>query len=378
MLKVFVFHLMPWPFLKEELAWPYPNRLFDPTQGQRLYQEYIDELVLAEELGYDAICFNEHHFTAYGLMPSPNLIVSALAVKTKKIRLAIFGNAIPLRGQPLRVAEEIAMIDVLSGGRVISGFVRGIPSEYFAYNINPGESRPRFQEAWDFIVKAWTEEEPFDWDGKFWKYKNVSIWPRPLQKPHPPLWMPAESSESIEYAATKRVPVSRVYVPTADMKESFDYYRDFAQKIGWTPTPDYFMPLRHIYVAETMEQARRESEKHLEYFYKYLVSGTYRSPIRQAAEAQGYRTEKSYAYSTQAKVDKGARYANFTFEEFQKAGDIIVGDPSYVADEIKQQKKELGANTILGFFQFGSMPHDLVVKNLKLFSQEVLPKVHNL
>jgi len=369
---------MPWPFLKEELAWPYPNRLFDPLKGQELYRDYIDELVLADELGFDAICFNEHHFTAYGLMPSPNLIASALAVKTKRIKLALFGNAIPLRGQPLRVAEEIAMIDVLSGGRVISGFVRGIPTEYVAYNISPSESRQRFQEAWEFIVKAWTEQEPFDWEGKFWKYKNVSMWPRPIQKPHPPLWMPAESAESIEFAATKRVPISRVYVPTADMKESFNYYREYAQKIGWTPTSDYFMPLRHIYVAETMEKARRETEKHLDYFYKYLLAGTYRSSTRQSAESQGYRTERSYSYSTHAVADKGVRYGTFTFDKFQEAGDIIVGDPEYVLDQIKYLRKELGCNTIMGFFQFGSLPHDLTVKNMNMFAKEVLPHVKSL
>ena len=371
---------MPWPHLEQELAWPYPNRLFDPRVGEKLYNDYINQMTLADELGFDAICFNEHHFTAYGLMPSPNLVAAIMATKTKKAKLAIFGNAIPLRGQPLRVAEEIAMIDVISGGRVICGFVRGIPSEYFAYNINPGDSRARFQEAWDFIVKAWTEEEPFDWDGKFWKYKNVSMWPRPLQKPHPPLWMPAESSESIEFAATRRVPISRVYVSTADMKDGFNYYREVAKQQGWTPTPEYFMPLRHIYVAETMEQARRESEKHLDYFYKYLVSGTYRSPIRQMAEAQGYRSDKSYSYSTNksAKVDKAQRYSNFTFESFQKDGDIIVGDPSYVIEEIKHQQRELGCGTILGFFQFGSLPSDLVEKNLRLFASEVLPKVRNL
>ncbi len=369
---------MPWPYLEERLTWPYPNSLFDPVIGQKLYGEYMDELVLADELGYDAICFNEHHFTAYGLMPSPNLMAAALAVKTRRVKLAIFGNAIPLRGQPLRVAEEIAMLDLLSGGRIICGFVRGLPQEYIAYNINLAESRARFQEAWDFIVKAWTTSEPFEWEGKFWKYKHVSMWPRPLQKPHPPLWMPAESAESIEYAVSKRVPISRVYVPTSEMKEGFNYYRDVAAKNGWTPSPEYFMPMRHIYVAETMDQARRESEKHLDYFYKYLVSASYRSKLRPPPVASGYRSEKAFAYSSAPTTDKGARFENFTFDQFQKDGEIIVGDPDYVVDELKHQQKELGCGTVLGLFQFGSLPHDLVVKNLKMYSERVMPRIKNL
>lgn len=374
-MKVYFFNLMPWPNLKEQLAWPYPNSIFDPAVGARLYQNYIDQFVLAEELGYDAICFNEHHFTAYGLMPSPNIMAAALAARTKRVKLAIFGNAIPLRGQPLRVAEEISMLDCMSGGRVICGFVRGIPSEYFAYNVDPGESRARFEEAWELIVRAWTEDHPFDWDGRFWKYKNVSIWPRPFQSPHPPLWMPAESAESIEYAARKRVPISRVYVPTAEMKEGFDYYRQVAARDGWQPGPEYFMPMRHVYVAETDEQARRESEKHLEYFYKYLVTGTFRSQVRQQAAKQGYVSDRAYAYSSKGKVDKGSRYLSFTFDSFLEGGDIIVGGPRSVTEQILNQQKELGFSTLLGLFQFGSLPHELVVKNLKLFAREVLPKI---
>ncbi|MGI0091555.1 MAG: LLM class flavin-dependent oxidoreductase, partial [Nitrososphaerales archaeon] len=205
--------------------------------------------------------------------------------------------------------------------------------------------------------------------------------PRPLQKPHPPLWMPAESAESIEYAVSKRVPVARGFVPTVEMRDGFNYYRDCAQKIGWSPAPEYFMPLRNVYVAETMEQARRESEKHLAYFYKYLIAATYRAKLGAAAEKQGYRSERSYAYSTQGAgqySDRGARYMNFDFDTFQKEGDIIVGDAEYVLDEIKHQSKEAGGiGVLMGLFKFGSLPHDLTVKNLKLFSERVMPKLRN-
>lgn len=378
-MKTYFFNLMPWPNLNSQVAWPYPNAAFDPKEGARLYQNYIDQFVLAEDLGYDAICFNEHHFTAYGLMPSPNIMAAALAVKTSRIKLAIFGNAIPLRGHPLRIAEEIAMLDCLSGGRVICGFVRGLPAEYFAYNVDPGESRARFEEAWELITKAWTEDKPFDWNGRFSTYRNVSIWPRPLQKPYPPLWMPSQSAESIEFAARKRIPTARVYSSTSGMKESFDYYREVARREGWTPTAEYFMPMRHIYVAETDEQARLESETHLAYFYDKLLLGWHLRPVNQEAAAKGYVSERAYSYTSTGKaVDKKQRWSHFSFDAFEQDGDIIVGSPETVVQKIREQQAVLGFGTLIGLFQFGSLPHELTVKNLKLFGEHVLPRIRRL
>ena len=179
-----------------------PNRNYDPEKGHRLYNRYLDELEYGEELGFDVVAVNEHHQTAYGLMPSPIVTASALARRTKRVKIAILGSALPLRSHPLMVAEEHAMIDVISGGRLITGFVRGIGAEYHTFGVNPTFSHDRFHEAHDLIVRAWTEPGPFSFQGHHYRVRYVNLWPRPYQKPHPPIWIPSQGSkETIDWAS---------------------------------------------------------------------------------------------------------------------------------------------------------------------------------
>src|SRR5437588_7440208 len=168
--QYFFFHLMPWPYLPDDFdakydsAWIWlPNSLYDPVKGHDLYREYINTLAYAEELGFDGVCVNEHHQNAYGLMPSPNVIAGALTQQTRTCKIAVIGNALPMYNPPLRVAEEFAMLDVLSGGRLVAGMVVGGGPEYFSYGINPTHARERFRQALDLILKAWTEPGPFTW-----------------------------------------------------------------------------------------------------------------------------------------------------------------------------------------------------------------------
>jgi alkanesulfonate monooxygenase SsuD/methylene tetrahydromethanopterin reductase-like flavin-dependent oxidoreductase (luciferase family) len=199
------FHLMPYPHLDTPPGtWPIPNRLIkDPTDVSMLYRQYLDEMVAAEAVGFDFIGCNEHYCSAYGMMANPALIGAALTQRTRRARLLLVGSIVPI-GNPVRVAEEYAMLDQLSEGRLVAGFMRGVPQEYVAYNINPDESWPRFEEAWDLIVKAWTEPEPFGWEGEHYQFKTLSLWPRPLQQPHPPIFMSGGSSESVRCAAARR------------------------------------------------------------------------------------------------------------------------------------------------------------------------------
>src|SRR5436189_572491 len=180
---------MPWPYLPEnfsethDTAWVVcENSLYDPVKGHELYNRYLDELEFADELGFDGVCVNEHHQNAYGLMPSPNVIAGALTQRTKKCKIAVIGNALPLYNPPLRVAEEFAMLDVMSGGRLITGMVIGGGPEYFSYQVNPTYARERYREALDLIVQAWTRPGPFAWHSKHYFFQHVNPWPRPLQQ----------------------------------------------------------------------------------------------------------------------------------------------------------------------------------------------------
>src|SRR6266571_321540 len=235
---------MPYPALPPDYDGPAwvtcPNELFDPSVGTEIYNRYLDELIYAEELGLDGVCINEHHQNAYGLMPSPNLMASILARQTKRVKIAVVGNALPLYDPPTRVAEEFAMIDCISGGRLIAGFVVGGGPEYYSFSINPAHARERFYEAHDLILKAWTEPGPFPWVGKHYRYRYVNPWPRPLQRPHPPIWLPGTGSlETVAFAAERRYPFMMVYSPVEHQRKAYALYRRLAEeKFGYEASPE--------------------------------------------------------------------------------------------------------------------------------------------
>ena len=212
-MKVFVFDLLAYgehlDHLKVGTELPYPlrKRHFKADVAVRTYAEHLDAWEEMDRLGYDGVGFNEHHCSPYGLMNSPNLMAASAAQRTKRLKLLIYGNLLPLH-EPLRLAEELAMLDCLSNGRLISGFARGIPREYQVHNVPLADSRARFEEAYDIITRAWTEDV-FSYEGKFWSYKDVAIWPRPVQQPHPPIWIPViGSKESIEFAGKHDIPIT--------------------------------------------------------------------------------------------------------------------------------------------------------------------------
>ena len=201
-MKLLWFHLMPYTELPDDFREKHPSvwvdidsALFDPARGHRMYNEFMDELEHAAALGFDGICVNEHHQNGYGLMPSPNLIASALARRTRDAALCVMGNSLALYNPPVRVAEEMAMIDCISGGRLIAGFPVGTPMDTnFCYGQIPALTRDKYYEAHDLILRAWTDPEPFAFDGKYTQLRYVNCWPRPIQKPHPPIFIPGGGS----------------------------------------------------------------------------------------------------------------------------------------------------------------------------------------
>ncbi len=212
-MKVFVFDLLAYgenlDHIKEGVELPYPlsRRHFKGDVAVRTYAEHLAAWEELDRLGYDGVGFNEHHCSPYGLMNSPNLMASAAAQRTRKLKLLIYGNLLPLH-EPLRLAEELAMLDCLSDGRIISGFARGIPREYQVHNVPLSDSRERFEEAYEIVTRAWTEDV-FSYSGKFWSYKDVALWPRPVQKPHPPIMIPiVGSQESIEFAGRHNIGIT--------------------------------------------------------------------------------------------------------------------------------------------------------------------------
>src|SRR2546428_5503771 len=159
-MQVYAFDLMPWPHLAEASYYPDSNGLYDPALGRTVYDEHFRQMELYEECGYDAICINEHHAKPYGLMPSPNLVAAALTQRTKNIKIGIFGNLPALHANPVRLAEEVAMLDVMSGGRIISGFVRGVPQGFSPTASPPPRPPPPMTKPGTRAVKPGTDPKP--------------------------------------------------------------------------------------------------------------------------------------------------------------------------------------------------------------------------
>jgi alkanesulfonate monooxygenase SsuD/methylene tetrahydromethanopterin reductase-like flavin-dependent oxidoreductase (luciferase family) len=374
-MKFFIIHLMGWPYLPDDFekqydsAWVWcPNKLFDPEKGSRLYNDYIDTLIYAEQLGYDGVCVNEHHQTAYGLMPSPNLIASILARQTSRVKIAVIGNALPLYNPPTRVAEEFAMIDCISGGRLIAGFVVGGGPEYYASGINPAEARERFREAHDLIIRAWTEPGPFRFFSKHYKLNYVNPWPLPVQKPHPPIWIPGVGSlETMQFVAKRRYAYMGIpYFHISVFKHTFEQFREACASEGYEPEPEQMGCGIPIYVAETDEQARREFEPGLWYFAKKLLKGIDILP-------PGYTSVKS-AMAITKNQDKFL-LAIDTWDQVEKGMFAIVGSPATVRDKLIYFQKEVGIGNILTGFQTGPLSHELTRRSMKLLAEEVIPHV---
>ncbi|MEX2482062.1 MAG: LLM class flavin-dependent oxidoreductase [Gammaproteobacteria bacterium] len=375
-LRFYAFHLMPYPYIPPadqiQSTWvSLSNKYYDPHRGRVLYNEYIDQLVAAEQYGYDGVAVNEHHANFYGTMPSPNIIAAMLVQRTRHIPIGVIGNAIPLHGNPLRVAEEIAMLDVISGGRMISGFVRGIGCEYFNNPVAPGDSTARFAEAHDLIIKAWTEDGPFTWQGDHFYIPNVNIIPRPIQSPHPPIWIPGQGSlETLQFIAKHRYTYMMVFAPLWFTKLAFDGLREECARLGYEAPKTMFNACVPTYVAETDRQAHREAKAHLSW-----VFNTGLKIPDQFFFPPGYMTTKSFRNFVGAlKKGRVKAQSELTYDEMLRDRYIIVGSPETVKNQLGEYCDTVGAGGMIGAGSpFGPMPNWMVMKNMQMYAEEIIP-----
>lgn len=377
-MRVMSFHLMPYADIDMSVKDKYrsvwvvlPNTEFDPVKGHALYNRYLDELELAAELGFDGVCVNEHHQNAYGIMPSPVVTAAALSRRVKDAKIAILGNAFCLRDNPLTLAEEHAMIDCITGGRLITGFVRGVGAEYFSTGTNPVWSLERHQEAHDLVVQAWTRPGPFAFEGKHFHFEYVNVWPRPFQKPHPPIWCPSQGSlETIEWAAhpDRKYVYLQTYSPMPSVQRYLDLYRATAEtKYGYTASSSQLGWCAPVYVADTDEQAVDEARPHIEAMFNLFLP--------KVSELMffppGYMSNASLKNILAHKP--AARYEKATVEGLIEKGIVMIGSPDTVRRKLTEAHHKMGFQEFLTLLQFGTMPANLAEKNIRLFSAEVLP-----
>jgi alkanesulfonate monooxygenase SsuD/methylene tetrahydromethanopterin reductase-like flavin-dependent oxidoreductase (luciferase family) len=377
-MRVLNFHLFPYPPLPDEVyaksAWvTLSNAHYDEKVGHATYNLYLDQLELCDQLGFDGVAVNEHHQTPYCIMPSPIVTAAALARRTKG-KIAILGSAFCLRDHPLTLAEEHAMIDNITGGRLITGFVRGIGAEYSNFGVNPTYSQERHLEAHDLVVQAWTRPGPFAFEGKHYHFEYVNVWPRPYQKPHPPIWIPSQgSSETIAWAAhpDRKYLYMQNFNPYSAAVKYLNEYRQVAkEQYGYEAQSSQLGWAAPCYVADTDEQAMSEAREAIE----FLFNKTLQMPVGMFFPP-GYTSVDSMKRVVAGK--QSIMGAGRNVENLDKQGVIIVGSPDTVRRRILEAHRELGFATFMTLLQFGSLPADKTDKNIRLFAKEVLPALQD-
>ncbi|HEV2302783.1 MAG TPA: LLM class flavin-dependent oxidoreductase, partial [Stellaceae bacterium] len=292
-------------------------------------------------------------------------------------KLLIYGNLLPLH-EPLRLAEELAMLDCLSKGRLISGFARGIPREYQVHNVPLAESRARFEEAYDIITRAWTEEV-FSYRGRFWSYEDVALWPRPVQRPHPPVWIPiVGSKESIEFAGARDIPITPGLGRAQGLRDDIiRYYAKCLAQNGHRITPDHLSLGITAYVADSKEAALKEYGPHILYFNRTLFShGNFTETEKQ--RQTGYATTASTDYvrpeNLRAAANLREDFRNMTMRDLERvAQEMPLGTAEEVAARIIEAADSAGANQVQLALNRGALPHPLFMQQIRRFAAEVLP-----
>jgi alkanesulfonate monooxygenase SsuD/methylene tetrahydromethanopterin reductase-like flavin-dependent oxidoreductase (luciferase family) len=387
-MKLMCFHLMPYTELPDDFRDKHPSvwvdihsSLFDPRRAHHMYNDFMDELEFAAECGFDAVCVNEHHSNGYGLMPSPNLIASALARRTTHTALCVMGNSLALYNPPTRVAEEFAMIDVISGGRLIAGFPVGTPMDTcFAFGQNPSTLRERYYEAHDLVLRAWTETDTFAFNGRFNQQRYVNIWPRPVQKPHPPIWIPGGGSiETWRWCAEMdHVYAYLSYFGYQAGQATMDGFWAEMDRLGKDRNPYRAGFLQFVGVAESREEAYRLYREPAEYFYGRCLHVDPRF-----ANAPGYTSEATQRAGVVGQVAQVARMRRFDtlareMDAIVEKGYVIIGSPDEVAAQLKEVAVNLNVGHLMLLMQFGNMGKDLAQYNTKLFADKVMPRLTDL
>jgi alkanesulfonate monooxygenase SsuD/methylene tetrahydromethanopterin reductase-like flavin-dependent oxidoreductase (luciferase family) len=340
------------------VEWPVPPAQYDREQGARAYRGMLERLDYVEALGFDWVSVSEHHYSPRILSPSPIVAAAFLAARLPRITIALLGPIVP-HSNPVRVAEELAMLDTLAQGRLVVGLLRGTANEALTYDLNPAEARERTDEGMELILKAWTEPQPFGWQGRHFQYRTVSIWPRPLQQPHPPTYALGTSRESCEFAARHRLGCGVSYGPFEVMARATRYYREACARHGWEPAPEQIVYRANMVLADTDAEAhailRGQPDR---------APFTMRPNVRDAIATLDSR---NIAGEARAPVVTGALPTT------------VVGSPDTGVEQIRRCRDVVGAGVIdLSLHPPGAADLEPLMRALELFGTKVLPRVREL
>jgi alkanesulfonate monooxygenase SsuD/methylene tetrahydromethanopterin reductase-like flavin-dependent oxidoreductase (luciferase family) len=389
-MRVSLFGQAPYRALPDDFQEHYESAVTTPwglTESGEVrasFRDFVDQLLEGARLGFDGLAITEHAQSSYDMVPNPSLIASTLAYVTEAEGLDVailpLGRSLGKSREPLRVAEEYAMIDAMSGGRLVAGFPVGLAYDASINNgVPPIDTRARFDENLPLVLRAWSEPEPFAHNGRFSQHGSVNIWPRPLQQPRPPVWI-----TGIGNPATMQFTLQNGfgfnYFGWFGYKNTgsriFDRFWDIADKVGQDRNPYRLGMMQSVCVADSDAEAEREYGRHVEYFFN---KGLGSIPLERLALPGGIGLPGLQAIMRDP-GDFGvyAQMRTATFSDLVDAGCVVVGSPETVADQLVEIVSQFGVGHLAAMLQIGSMDRELTLKNTTLFAEKVLPRLREL
>jgi len=311
--------------------------LYDAEIGRQTLADSLEQARAADALGFDYITVSEHHATPLMCTPNASIMAGALTQIVRNAALAWLGPIVSINN-PVRVAEEIAMLDQMTGGRLVVFLLRGTPNEVTVYNnIDPAQSRGITQEASLLIRKALAETEPFAWQGEHFAFPRVSVWPGPTQRPHPPLYASGMSEESVRFAARNRFRLAISFYPKPMVAQLTQLYRDECAAAGWTPAGDDILYRAFIALGETDAEAAELGARFM-------------------PRAQPTTPEVGQAFGAMQ----------------------FSGSPETVVGQIEEFHRATGAGILDLAFGAGGIGQEATLASIRRFAARVLPKIRHL
>lgn len=375
------------------------NSNFDRELGSNLYNEYLDEFCYAEELGFDAVCLNEHHGNPFCMSACLNISAAVLARITEKVKLVLIGNPLPAHGNPLRVAEELAQIDLTSRGRLVTGWVRGSGPEHFFNNSNPAINRELFEEAHDFILQAWTRPGPWRYEGTHFHYRHVNPWALPYQQPHPPTMIPGVLSlETIEWAADRNYPYLGLGTSLAPTAELWELYADRVATHGYQAGPENFGYLGMVAVGDTEEEAVELARNFLfAHGNRFFARAEHTLPAgfnsesaikRLSTQASGgwlglnrekiMGEDQGQKELTEDDLAKARKDIDAALQTMRDNYQIIAGTPEQVKERVETILRVARPGTFVFMNVQGDVSGERRRKNMRLIAEHVIPHMRAL
>lgn len=334
--------------------WPVPGAAYERDAGQQAYEHMIERLQCVEEMGFDWVSFSEHHYSPRIMTPNPILSATYVAARLQTIAIAVLGPIVP-QVNPVRIAEEFAMLDNLTQGRLRVGLLRGTTNEMLTYGLKPEEARERTTEGMELILKAWTEPQPFGWQGRHYQFRTVSVWPRPLQRPYPPTYALGTSRESCEFAARHHIGLGASFAPYDLVCGATRYYREQCAHYGWEPTPEQIVYRANIVIADTDEEAQE---------------------ALRARRGGGVFPMGAVVNDALLKLDARNVAGVPTVRNTGGQPTTFIGSPDTIVEQVQRCRDEMGAGVIDFFFQEAySTGPDQLMRSLDLFAEKVLPRI---